>query len=320
MKKYFLFFIAALFFSKIFSQNNVGIGVANPDPYALLHLESNSKGLLIPKLDAAERTSLGASLNMTNQGLLVFGPDTNQFWYWDGTQWIPFPVPPIPGPTGPTGPQGVQGIVGPTGATGDTGPIGPTGVQGIQGVTGSVGATGPTGSGSNNISTTYNTDGTVSVTDAGGTITSPNGAWLVGGNTNPASNNLGQTGNAPLVFITNNTDRMSIQSNGDIFVAGSKPIQIIRYFCNNCDNPNRNTGVSTATWTAVIAGFYPTNQDGTSAESTRARMYQSGGTWWFKGDLENPSDEDWNIDVMFIKNQLIDDMRPASSNGGGTGF
>ena len=320
MKKYFLFLTAFFFLSKIFSQNNVGIGVANPDPYALLHLESNSKGLLIPKLDAGERAALGASLNMTNQGLLVFGPDTNQFWYWDGTQWIPFPVPPIPGPTGPTGAQGIQGNTGLTGATGDTGPVGPTGVQGIQGVTGPIGVTGPTGTGSNNISTTYNTNGTVSVTDAGGTITSPNGAWLVGGNTNPANNNLGQTGNSPLVFITNNTDRMSIQANGDIFVDGSKPIQIIRYNCNGCDNPNRNTGVSTATWTAVIAGFYPTNQDGASAESTRARMYQSGGTWWFKGDLENPSDEDWNVDVMFIKNQLMDDMRPASSNGGGTGF
>ena len=127
---------------KMTAQNNVGIGIANPDPYALLHLESNSKGVLVPKLDAAERISLGAMLNATNQGLLVFGPDTNQFWYWDGTQWIPFPTPPIPGPTGPTGPQGIQGLQGPTG---DTGPQGPQGIQGVQGVTGPQGDTGPQG-------------------------------------------------------------------------------------------------------------------------------------------------------------------------------
>ena len=139
----FILVVSSLFFSMVvFSQNNVGIGIANPDPYALLHLESNSKGILIPKLDAAERTSLGGMLNTTNQGLLVFGPDTNQFWYWDGNQWIPFPTPPIPGPTGPTGPQGLQGV---QGVTGSTGPQGAQGVAGLQGVTGPQGNTGPQG-------------------------------------------------------------------------------------------------------------------------------------------------------------------------------
>lgn len=317
-----LIFFALLSGSNLIAQNNVGIGTPTPDPYALLHLQSTSKGLLIPKLDAGERTSLGASLNVSNQGLLVFGPDTNQFWYWDGTQWVPFPTPPVAGPTGPTGPQGIPGN---TGATGDTGPQGLQGLQGTQGIqglagnTGPTGVTGPTGTGSSNSSATYNTDGSFSVIDGAGTVTSPNQAWLVGGNTAPAGNNLGQTGNAPLVFITNNTNRMSVEANGDIFVDGSKPIQIIRYNCNNCDDPNRNTGVSSTIWMAVVAGFYPTSDDG-DAESTRARMYVSGGTWWFKGDLESPGDEDWNIDVMFIKRQLVDDQRPASSNGGGTGF
>ena len=162
----FLLFISI----KTQAQNNVGIGTPNPDPNALLHLESTSKGLLIPKLDAAERTALGAALNATNKGLLVFGPDTNQFWFWDGTQWIPFPadndqqtlsfdiatnslsisngntvvlpnfVAPT-GPTGPTGAQGVQGNVGVTGLTGDTGPQGIAGLPGAQGVQGNVGAT-----------------------------------------------------------------------------------------------------------------------------------------------------------------------------------
>ena len=49
-------------------------------------------------------------------------------------------------------------------------------------------------------------------------------------------------------------------------------------------------------------------------------MYVNAGTWWFKGDTEGPNGEDWDIDVMFIKRQLVDDQRPASSVGGGTGF
>ncbi|MFN8299183.1 MAG: hypothetical protein U0T75_08770 [Chitinophagales bacterium] len=346
MNKFYLLVVAVLCCSVAMAQNNVGIGTPNPDPNAILHLESNSKGVLIPKLDAAERASLGAMLNASNKGLLVFGPDTNQFWFWDGTQWIPFPadtdqqtltfnaatntlsisngnsvvIPLMAGPTGPTGPQGVQGV---TGSTGDTGPQGIQGIQGLQGpqgVTGATGVTGPTGAGGFNSAHAFNADGSVLVTDGGGTLTTTGQAWLAGGNSAPASNNLGQTGNAPLVFVTNNTDRMSIQANGDIFVDGSKPIQVIRYNYNGCDNPNRNTGVSAATWVAVLAGFYPTNQDGSSTESTRARVYQTGGTWWFKGDLEAPSNEDWNVDIMFIKKQLVDDQRPASGNGGGTGF
>lgn len=301
------------------AQNNVGIGIANPDPNAILHVESNSKGVLIPKLDAAERTTLGAALNTSNQGLLVFGPDTNQFWYWDGTQWIPFPGPGTPGPTGPAGPQG---LVGPTGAIGDTGPQGVQGIQGVagpQGTAGVTGATGPTGNGSDNTAFTFNPSGTATITDGSGSLTTTGQAWLVGGNTAPAGNNLGHTGNAPLVFITNNTNRMSVEANGDIFVAGSKPIIVRRFSCNNCDDPNRNTGVSATDWVAVVAGFYPTSDDG-DAESTRARMYVSGGTWWFKGDLESPSDENWDLDVMFIKRQLIDDQRPNSPTGGGAGF
>lgn len=348
-KNYLVLVICSIFLSlAATAQNNVGIGIANPDPNAILHVESNSKGVLIPKLDAAERSTLGTALNASNQGLLVFGPDTNQFWYWDGTQWIPFPGPGLPGPTGPTGPQGlagatgltgdtgpqgtqgIQGVAGPqgnVGATGATGAVGAQGVQGIQGVAGpqgvagtpgATGATGPTGNGSDNTAFTFNPSGTASITDGSGTLTTTGQAWLVGGNTSPSSNNLGQTGNAPLVFVTNNTNRMSVEANGDIFVAGSKPIQIRRFSCN-CDNPNRNTGVSTTDWIAVIAGFYPSSNDG-DTESTRARMYQNGGTWWFKGDLQSPSSENWDVDVMFIKRQLVDDQRPASATGGGTAF
>lgn len=322
MKKvYLLILIAVALCNAAIAQNNVGIGTTNPDPYALLHLQSNSKGLLIPKLDAGERVALGTSLNTTNQGLLVFGPDTNQFWYWDGTQWIPFPTPPVPGPTGPTGPQGLQGNVGPTGDTGPQGLQGTQGIQGLQGPTGATGVTGPTGTGSSNSSATYNANGTFSVVDGAGTVTSANQAWLVGGNTGPANNNLGQTGNAPLVFITNNINRMSVEANGDIFVDGSKPMFIHKYSCSGCDNPNQSTGVSTATYSAIVAGAYPTNNTSTDARSVRFMMYDNAGIWYYKGDLESPGNEAWIVDVLFIKRQLVDDQRPAGPyNSGATGF
>lgn len=248
----------------------------------------------------------------------------------------------IQGPIGPTGSQGLQGAQGPTGIQGIQGPtglqgvqgptgpqggIGPAGPQGIQGPIGPTGAqgiqgpVGPSGSASYNISLTSNPDGTFSITDDGGTLTTTSGSWLTTGNsaTNPATNFVGTTDNQPLVIRTNNTEKMRILANGDIWVDGEKPILMRRFYCNNCDNPNKNTGVSATDYKAFVGGFYPTSDDG-DTESTRARMYVSGGTWWFKGDLQSPDDEDWSVDVVFIKTQLVDDQRPASSTGGGTGF
>lgn len=233
----------------------------------------------------------------------------------------------IQGDTGPTGSQGIQGATGPTGQQGaqgiqgDTGSTGPQGIQGVQGPAGPQGVTGPTGAtapGSFNTNFIFNTNGTAAITDGNGTLTTTGAAWLVGGNTAPANNNLGQTGNAPLVFITNNQNRMSVEANGDIFVAGSKPIVIRRFNCV-CDNPDRNTGVNTTDWVAYIGGTYPTSNDG-KAESTRFAMYPKNGTWWFKGDLESPSDEEWSVDVVFVKRQLVEDQRPANYQGVGTNF
>jgi hypothetical protein len=230
------------------------------------------------------------------------------------------PAGPI-GVDGPIGPQGIQGPIGPIGVQGIQGPIGPTGSQGIQGPQGNVGPTGPTGQASYNISLVSNSNGTISITDDGGTLTTTAGAWLTNGNagTSPPGNYLGTTDAQPLAIGTNGTEKMRILANGNIWVDGVKPVLVRRYFCNGCDNPNRNTGVSTAEYVAFIGGFYPTGNQGDS-ESTRARMYASGGTWWFKGDAQNVNNEDWSIDVVFIKLEMVDDQRPASSNGGGTGF
>lgn len=380
-----LTFFWLLGLSATFAQDNMGIGTLNPDPSAILEVQSTDKGVLLPRLTSAQKNGISNPA----QGLFVFDTDTESFWYYDGTQWVEAlgpqgptgptgpqglqgptgPTGPsgadssVPGPTGPTGPQGPQGpqgITGPTGAIGPTGPQGlqgpqgPTGIQGVQGPTGIQGVqgpsgpqgqvgpsgpqgvqgpqgvtgpqgiqgpTGPSGSASYNITFTSNPNGTYSLTDDGGTLTTTAGSWLTTGNsgTNPTNNFVGTTDNQPLVVRTNNTEKMRVLANGDIWVDGVKPVLVRRFYCNNCDNPNRNTGVSATDYIAFIGGFYPTGDDG-DAESTRARMYVSGGTWWFKGDLEDPDDEDWSVDVVFIKVEMVDDQRPASSNGGGSGF
>lgn len=228
------------------------------------------------------------------------------------------------GSVGSTGAQGIPGILGPTGPIGNTGPqgvVGITGIDGPQGPQGISGPTGPMGPPSFNTAIAINANGLMSVTDPQSTLNAQQAAWMTTGNggTNPTNNFLGTTDAQDLNMETNNTERLRVLSNGDVWVAGIKPFLLKRFYCNNCDNPNRNTGMSTTDYIAWVAGFYPTGNDGDS-ESTRARMYASGGTWWFKGDLESVNDEDWSVDVLFVKVEMTDDQRPASSNSGGTGF
>lgn len=227
------------------------------------------------------------------------------------------------GLVGATGPQGTQGIVGVQGLIGNTGIQGITGIAGgtgPQGVAGILGPTGPLGPPSFNTAIAIGANGLLEVTDPQSTLYSQQAAWLTLGNTgiNPANNFVGTTDPQDLNIATAGTERMRALSNGDVWVDGSKPFLLQRFYCNGCDDPNRNTGVSTADYVAWVAGFYPTaNQD---SESTRARMYSNGGTWWFKGDNQGASSEDWSVDVLFVKLEMADDQRPASAQGGGTGF
>ena len=105
---------------------------------------------------------------------------------------------------------------------------------------------------------------------------------------------------------------------GGVPTGTDKPIYIQRFTCS-CDNPTNNTGVSTTDYTAVMVGFN-TNSDGNSS-STTSIIYQSGGTWWFHGDEQGPNESYWYVDVMFIRNYLVNDLRPAGTyQGAATAF
>ncbi len=89
--------------SLLFAQNNVGIGTLSPDPSAILELNTNDKGILIPRVTTVQRTSIANPAT----GLLVYDTDTADFWYFDGTVWVR-----AIGPQGPAGPQGLPGVNG----------------------------------------------------------------------------------------------------------------------------------------------------------------------------------------------------------------
>lgn len=140
-------FCLAGFLTSFSQNNNVGIGTLTPDSSALLDLKANDKGVLVPRLTAAQRLAINNPAN----ALFVFDTDSNCFFFyttapakWNsicsmigsvGATGPTGPTSTVPGPTGTTGAMGIQGSTGPTGSMGPTGPSGgppgPTGPAGI---------------------------------------------------------------------------------------------------------------------------------------------------------------------------------------------
>jgi hypothetical protein len=71
MKKIILLFLMSAQLNFLTAQ--VGIGTANPNTNAILDLSSSSKGILIPRLTAAERNSISSPA----EGLMIFNTNTS---------------------------------------------------------------------------------------------------------------------------------------------------------------------------------------------------------------------------------------------------
>ncbi|MFC7356487.1 hypothetical protein ACFQO1_02210 [Jejudonia soesokkakensis] len=84
MKKRALLLILLLLTLPIFAQ--VGIGTIDPDPSAVLDIESTSGGLLTPRMTTAQRDAIETTAS--SKGLLVFDTDENAFYFYDGLNWV----------------------------------------------------------------------------------------------------------------------------------------------------------------------------------------------------------------------------------------
>ena len=58
MRNRYLIFIFNLITLSLHAQNNVGVGTLTPNANAALDVEANDKGILIPRLDAAQPFSI----------------------------------------------------------------------------------------------------------------------------------------------------------------------------------------------------------------------------------------------------------------------
>ena len=74
-----LFFTVLIFTGTLHAQNNnLGIGTATPDSSAMLEIQSNDKGLLVPRLTTAERLAIPTPAN----ALLVYDTDSMDYFYY----------------------------------------------------------------------------------------------------------------------------------------------------------------------------------------------------------------------------------------------
>ena len=83
-----LLLTALLLTGTAFSQT--GIGTQTPDNNAILDISSTQKGLLLPRLNAAQLSTLTATLTAAQAGMMVTDATTGRTVYWNGTGWNAF--------------------------------------------------------------------------------------------------------------------------------------------------------------------------------------------------------------------------------------
>jgi hypothetical protein len=71
----------AFFLMNYISVAQVGIGTTTPDASSMLDIQSDAKGVLIPRMLTSQRTAILTPAN----GLLVFDTDTQSFWFYGGS-------------------------------------------------------------------------------------------------------------------------------------------------------------------------------------------------------------------------------------------
>lgn len=86
MKRLNLLFANILFLCASFhsmAQPAIGIGTNTPHSSALLDVQSNTKGVLIPRMNQGEINAIVSPA----QGLMVFNTNSNSFQFFNGVQW-----------------------------------------------------------------------------------------------------------------------------------------------------------------------------------------------------------------------------------------
>lgn len=81
-------FFLVLFFAPMIAQ--VGIGTTSPSAGSMLDITSADKGVLLPRVDIVDLTTVAPIVGGATVGLLVYNTNTSTgvgYYYWDGSDW-----------------------------------------------------------------------------------------------------------------------------------------------------------------------------------------------------------------------------------------
>lgn len=75
--------------SSLAQNKSLGVGIANPNTNAALHVESptNNQGFIMPRLTTAQRTAMSGILTITDAGLMLYDIDLADVYLWNGSEW-----------------------------------------------------------------------------------------------------------------------------------------------------------------------------------------------------------------------------------------
>jgi hypothetical protein len=251
---------------------NVAINNDNSsaDASAALDVKSTSKGVLVPRMTAAQK----AAISSPATGLMVYQTDgSTGFYYYSGSAWVGVNALSNVTTQGNTFNGNSQLVQ--TNSSGELPALSASNLTDINGanITSStislskLSATGTAGSstflrgdnswgvptGTTNSSLAFNNSGTLSLTDTRpATTTSSNAAWLVGGNTLSATGSLGTTSNNHVDLVTNNTVRGRLTNLGEFFI-GTTNTTLVGDLLG---------GVSNATFPWAVNGYSSFNGSG----------------------------------------------------------
>ena len=76
-----------LSFVPVYGQVAINTDASQANSHAMLDVKSNDKGMLIPRMTTAQRTTLGQNLTTLEKGMLVFDTETNSLFFWNSTVW-----------------------------------------------------------------------------------------------------------------------------------------------------------------------------------------------------------------------------------------
>jgi len=86
MKNFLFFLLVSLYLTNVTAQVSINNDGSAADPSAMLDIKSTTSGLLIPRMQTADRDNIVSPA----QGLMVYLEDQNVFSYFDGTNWVLF--------------------------------------------------------------------------------------------------------------------------------------------------------------------------------------------------------------------------------------